>query len=86
MDPRVLGIFIPILLVSIPVLAILFNGLAKLARIKAEAQRGVGADVLERIHDLEGEVQDLRHQLTETQERLDFAERLLAKPQDRSTH
>jgi hypothetical protein len=86
MDPRVLGIFIPILVLSIPVLAIIFNGLTKLARIRAEAQQGVGAEVLERVTELEGEVQDLRQQLTEAQERLDFAERLLAKPKDRAAH
>lgn len=77
---------IPILIFAIPVLAITFNGLAKLARIRAEAQQGVGAEVLERLNELEGEVQDLRHQLTEAQERLDFAERLLAKPKDRAAN
>ena len=42
------------------------------------------AGLRERLNELEGEVQDLRHQLTEAQERLDFAERLLAKPKDRA--
>jgi chromosome segregation ATPase len=78
------GVIIPILIFSIPVLAIIFNGLTKLARVRAETLQGVGGDVLERLNELEGEVQDLRHQLTETQERLDFAERLLAKPKDRA--
>ncbi len=78
------GVIIPILIFSIPVLAIIFNGLTKLARIRAETQQGVGGEVLERLNELEGEVQDLRHQLTEAQERLDFAERLLAKPKDRA--
>lgn len=82
MDPRALGVLIPILIFSIPVVAVLMNGLAKLARIKAEAQRGVGDDVVARLQELEGEVQDLRRQLTEAQERIDFAERLLAKPRD----
>jgi len=31
------------------------------------------------VRELRGEVDDLRHQLTEVQERLDFAERLLAQ-------
>jgi hypothetical protein len=83
MDRQTLAVFIPILIFTIPVLAVLFNGLTKLARIKAEARSSVGGEVLERLHDLETEVQDLRHQLTETQERLDFAERLLAKPKDK---
>ena len=80
------GVIIPILIFSIPVLAIIFNGLTKLARIRAEAQHSVGGEVLERLNELEGEVQDLRHQLTEAQERLDFAERLLAKPKDRPSN
>ena len=80
------GVLIPILIFSIPVLAILFNGLAKLARIKAESQQGLSNDVLDRMQELEGDVQDLRQQLAEAQERLDFAERLLAKPKDRAAN
>lgn len=78
------GVFIPILIFSIPVLAIIFNGLTKLARIKAESQQGLSSDVLDRMQELEGDVQDLRQQLAEAQERLDFAERLLARPKDRA--
>ena len=35
------------------------------------------------IQELRGEVEDLRHQLGEVQERLDFAERLLARQDER---
>ena len=80
------GVFIPILIFSIPVLAIIFNGLTKLARIKAESQQGLSSDVLDRMQELEGDVQDLRQQLAEAQERLDFAERLLARPKDRAAN
>ena len=83
-DKQTLAIFIPILIFTIPVLAVLFNGLTKLARIKAEAQGKLGGEALERIADLENNVQHLQQQLSETQERLDFAERLLAKPKDRA--
>jgi chromosome segregation ATPase len=62
-----------------------FNGLTKLAKAKAEAQGALGGDALERIAELETEMQQVRQQLTETQERLDFAERVLAKPRDRAT-
>jgi hypothetical protein len=34
------------------------------------------------VRELRGEVEDLRHQLTEVQERLDFAERLLARQRE----
>jgi len=74
------GVLIPILIFSIPVLAVVFNGLTKLARIKAESQQALGSEVMDRLGELESEVQVLRQQLTEAQERLDFAERLLAKP------
>lgn len=36
------------------------------------------------VHELRGEVDDLRQQLTEVQERLDFAERMLARHEDRA--
>jgi hypothetical protein len=42
------------------------------------------ADLSSRMEALEGELSDQRRELTETQERLDFAERLLA--QGRETH
>jgi hypothetical protein len=34
------------------------------------------------VRELRGDVEDLRHQLTEMQERLDFAERLLAQQRE----
>jgi TRAP-type mannitol/chloroaromatic compound transport system permease large subunit len=85
MDKQVIAVFIPILIFLIPVLAVTFNGLTKLAKAKAEAQGALGGDALERIAELETEMQQVRQQLTETQERLDFAERVLAKPRDRAT-
>jgi hypothetical protein len=39
----------------------------------------VGSDLTARLEALEGEVDGQRRELTETQERLDFAERLLAR-------
>lgn len=77
------GILIPILIFLIPVLAVTFNGLTKLARAKAEQQGTLGGEALERIQELENEMQHVRRELSETQERLDFAERMLAKPKDR---
>jgi len=77
------AVFIPILIFLIPVLAVTFNGLTKLARAKADRQGAVGGDALERITELESAMQHVQQQLSETQERLDFAERMLAKPKDR---
>jgi ABC-type multidrug transport system fused ATPase/permease subunit len=77
------AVFIPILIFLIPVLAVTFSGLTKLARAKAEQQGALGGEALERITELESAMQHVQQQLSETQERLDFAERMLAKPKDR---
>jgi len=46
-------------------------------------RRSSGAgDVTARLETLEGEVDSQRRELTETQERLDFAERMLAQAQE----
>jgi hypothetical protein len=83
-DKQVLAIFIPILIFSVPIVAIIFNGLTKLAKIKAESQGNLGSEAMERIAELENQMHHVQQQLSETQERLDFAERLLAKPKDRA--
>jgi hypothetical protein len=82
-DKQVLAIFIPILIFSIPIVAIIFNGLTKLAKIKAQSQGSLGSEAVERIAELEHQMHHVQQQLSETQERLDFAERMLAKPKDR---
>jgi len=46
--------------------------------------RGRGAADDQEIQELKGDVEELRHQLAEVQERLDFAERLLARQEDRA--
>jgi hypothetical protein len=77
MDRHVLALLIPILALAIPVSAIVFSGLVKLARVKAE-QAG-GGELAERVNALEQEMGALRQELGDAQERLDFAERLLAR-------
>ena len=74
---------IPVLMVSIPVIAVVFNGLQKLARLRIEeAQVRSGSDNGD-VEVLRAEVQELRQELSEVQERLDFAERLLARNSER---
>jgi hypothetical protein len=78
MDPGSVGVFIPIA-------AILAWGAVRIATIQAEQKKGGDPGTAERLHLLEGEVGTMRQELSETQERLDFAERLLAQqhPPDR---
>jgi hypothetical protein len=81
MDKQQLAMMIPILALTIPVVAIIFSSLTKIARFKAEAQRAAlgNPETEARVAALEDEVASLRHDLLETQERLDFTERLLAQ-------
>lgn len=51
----------------------------KIARINASRGESASSDVTARVEELERTVHSMQEQLSETQERLDFAERLLAK-------
>ena len=67
----------------VPVAAIVVWGVVKVAKIQAQS-RAAGAipDAAGRLDALESEVGSLRQELSEAQERLDFAERLLAQASD----
>lgn len=75
-----MGIMIPILALMIPLFAIGLAGLNKIAQTRIEEARiragalGDGA-----VEELRAEVDQLRAELSEVNERLDFAERLLAR-------
>jgi predicted nucleic acid-binding Zn-ribbon protein len=76
MDPAV---FLAALLifVGIPAFTVL-----KIARLRAGRLEAPSAEVTARLEELERDVQGLHQELAETQERLDFAERLLSKARD----
>jgi uncharacterized SAM-binding protein YcdF (DUF218 family) len=87
MDRHSIALLIPIMALAIPVFAIVFSGLNKLARAKKEAIEAQFGDTaipaLEgQLEDLRSEMQDIRRELTDTQERLDFAERLLTQQRE----
>jgi hypothetical protein len=69
----------------IPVAAIVAWCVVKIAKIKAQGRtEGADPDATGRLQALEQEVGALRQDLVEAQERLDFAERVLAQqPADR---
>jgi len=75
------------LAVMIPVLAVFFTGLVVLSRTvigKAIARRiggeaGSGRELEERVAQLETDLDQVRGELAESQERLDFTERALAQ-------
>ena len=75
MDPQFLA---PL----IPVVAIIAVAAVKIARLRATRPESPSADVIARLEALESGVQALQEELAETQERLDFAERLLTKARE----
>ena len=66
-----------LIFVGVPALTVI-----KIARLRATRPESPSADVTARLEALERSVQDLQQELTETQERLDFAERLLSKARE----
>jgi predicted nucleic acid-binding Zn-ribbon protein len=66
-----------LIFVGIPALTIL-----KIARLRANRPQSPSADVTERLEAVEQRVEDLQKELAETQERVDFAERLLSKARE----
>ncbi len=75
MDPGIVGAFIPVVAI-IAVAAVL------IARMFASRQQPTAGDVPGRLESFERQVDALQQQLTETQERLDFAERLLTQARE----
>lgn len=71
------------LALMIPIVALIAGATVKVAQIMAGGKRrGTDDDFPERLTALEQEITTLRGELTEAQERIDFAERLLAKERD----
>ena len=66
----------------IPIVAIIAVAAVKIARLRATRPESPSSDVTARFEALERGVQDLQPELAETQERLDFAERLLSKARE----
>ncbi len=83
MDSHVIALFIPILALSIPVAAVVLHGIQKVWKLRLEEARlragSAAAGDSAEFEALRGEVADLRHELAEVQERLDFTERALVQ-------
>ncbi len=66
-----------LIFVGIPALTVL-----KIARLRANRPQLQSPEVTERLEAVEQRVEDLQKELAETQERLDFAERLLTRARE----
>jgi len=83
MEKQVIALLIPIFALAIPLAGIVLFGLQRLARTRLEEAR-LRAGVLDKGNEVEiaalrDEVGDLRRELSDVQERMDFAERLLSR-------
>jgi hypothetical protein len=66
----------------VPIAAIVAIAAVKIARLRVTPPASTSADITARVEALEHHVQLLQQEQAETQERLDFAERLLTKARD----
>lgn len=75
MDPQFLAPLIPIV-------AIIAVAAVKIARLRATRPELPSTDVTARLESLEHGFEALQQELAETQERLDFAERILSRARE----
>ena len=67
----------------IPIVAIICGTVLKIARLRnSRGAQLLSDDVVQRVAALENDVRSLQQELGETQERLDFTERLLSKARE----
>lgn len=78
------ALLIPIIAVSIPIVVIIVVGFNKQAKLRLEETklRMSGIDT-EELDELRADVDQVRAELGDVHERLDFTERLLAQTRDR---
>jgi hypothetical protein len=72
-----------VIALSIPIVAIIAGAAVKIAHLWAPPPRTADPDLTMKVEAMEQDLAALRQELAETQERLDFTERLLAKPPER---
>ena len=66
----------------IPVVAIIAVAAVKIVRLRTTAPGAQAIEVLGRVEALERSLQEVQQELAETQERVDFAERLLSQARE----
>lgn len=85
MDKQSIALLIPLFALTIPILGIVAGSVLKLQKSKMEMlrlQSQPDPGLLNELDELRSEVHQLRGELTEVQERLDFTERLLTQKAD----
>jgi predicted nucleic acid-binding Zn-ribbon protein len=76
------GVFLVPVGSIVVIIAAVYVAASRIIRLRASLSESPTADVTERLEALERCVQGLEQELAETQERLDFTERLLSKARE----
>jgi NAD(P)H-dependent flavin oxidoreductase YrpB (nitropropane dioxygenase family) len=83
---HMLVLLIPIMAMGIPIVAVVSHGMQKVAKLRLEEARlrtgSLGPGGSAEIDALRADVADLRQDLQEVEERLDFAERALVQSRE----
>jgi uncharacterized membrane protein len=79
MDKQAIALFIPIFALMIPIVAIIGSMVLKIQKAKLEEARLHAGDpgMVAEVEELRQELQQVRGEVAEMQERLDFTERML---------
>lgn len=78
MDKQMMALLIPIIALSIPLVAVIANSVLKLQKLKNEGLNPApDPGLLAELDELRHELTQVRGELADVQERLDFTERLL---------
>ena len=79
MDKQAIALFIPIFALLIPIVAIIGSMVLKIQKAKLEEARLHAGDpgMVAEVEELRQELQQVRGEVAEMQERLDFTERML---------
>ena len=84
MNPEAIAaVTVPTFLLGIPLAWVIMNGCQKVVRLRIEEAKARAGIDRPQDDSLRTEVEQMRRELSEVQERLDFAERVLATGRDR---
>ncbi|MFP4375927.1 MAG: hypothetical protein ACLFP4_02685 [Spirochaetales bacterium] len=79
MDPAMIGVFVPILALCIPIVAIISSGRTKRAKLNAQSDNAEVKQLRHRVAELEQQVHLLTHTMLELEQQQEFTARLIEK-------
>lgn len=83
MDPEIIAVFIPIVALTIPVVAIITSHQRKMAEIKARMTQGLSSEIRDHLNEIKNEITHLRETTTKFDLSFDAAVTRLEERVDR---